>query len=199
MARVVLLLRGVNVGGVTVRSVDLRALLADAGLGEVRTVLASGNAIVDATERHGEFDIFVKSQISFGRTRQFAWFWLYNITRKNPDGVPHLMLAIDHPVDSAHVRNVEQISRQRRSHQIVIRSVDDANSEWLAELIGLARHYGAGCRSRILKSCSRADPRRRIAAEELDQGSPCIASSMPGRGSRGAVLPFLADLVNCRR
>lgn len=50
MARVVLLLRGVNVGGVTVRSVDLRALLADAGLGEVRTVLASGNAIVDATD-----------------------------------------------------------------------------------------------------------------------------------------------------
>lgn len=50
MARVVLLLRGVNVGGVTVRSADLRALLADAGLGEVRTVLASGNAIVDAAD-----------------------------------------------------------------------------------------------------------------------------------------------------
>ncbi|QCR19387.1 DUF1697 domain-containing protein [Agrococcus sp. SGAir0287] len=48
MARIVLLLRGVNVGGVTVRSADLRALLGDAGLGEVRTVLASGNAIVDA-------------------------------------------------------------------------------------------------------------------------------------------------------
>lgn len=48
MARIVLLLRGVNVGGVTVRSADLRALLADAGLGTVRTVLASGNAIVDA-------------------------------------------------------------------------------------------------------------------------------------------------------
>lgn len=50
MTRVVLLLRGVNVGGVTVRSADLRTLLADAGLGEVRTVLASGNAIVDADD-----------------------------------------------------------------------------------------------------------------------------------------------------
>ena len=49
-SRVVLLLRGVNVGGVVVRSTDLRALLADAGLGDARTVLASGNAIVDADD-----------------------------------------------------------------------------------------------------------------------------------------------------
>lgn len=45
--RVALLLRGVNVGGVTVRSADLRSVLEDAGFGDVRTVLASGNAIVD--------------------------------------------------------------------------------------------------------------------------------------------------------
>lgn len=46
--RVALLLRGVNVGGVTVRSADLRALLSEAGLGDVVTVLASGNAVVTA-------------------------------------------------------------------------------------------------------------------------------------------------------
>lgn len=46
--RWVLLLRGVNVGGVTVRSADLRACLEDAGLTRVRTVLASGNAVLDA-------------------------------------------------------------------------------------------------------------------------------------------------------
>ncbi|MGY3129116.1 uncharacterized protein (DUF1697 family) [Agrococcus sp. UYP33] len=46
--RVALLLRGVNVGGVTVRSADLRALLAEAGLDDVATVLASGNAVVTA-------------------------------------------------------------------------------------------------------------------------------------------------------
>jgi uncharacterized protein (DUF1697 family) len=48
--RIALLLRGVNVGGVTVRSADLRALLSDAGLGDVATVLASGNAVVTATD-----------------------------------------------------------------------------------------------------------------------------------------------------
>lgn len=48
MARVsVVLLRGVNVNGITVRSADLRAcLLAVDGIEEVRTVLASGNAVV---------------------------------------------------------------------------------------------------------------------------------------------------------
>lgn len=41
-----LLLRGVNVGGVTLRSADLRHRLAAAGFTAVRTVLASGNALV---------------------------------------------------------------------------------------------------------------------------------------------------------
>lgn len=48
--RIALLLRGVNVGGVTVRSADLRALLGNAGLEDVATVLASGNAVMTATD-----------------------------------------------------------------------------------------------------------------------------------------------------
>jgi uncharacterized protein (DUF1697 family) len=44
--RYVILLRGVNVGGVTVKMAELRELLESLGYGEVRTVLASGNALV---------------------------------------------------------------------------------------------------------------------------------------------------------
>lgn len=44
--RYALFLRGVNVGGVTVKSADLKACLAAAGFEDVRTVLASGNALV---------------------------------------------------------------------------------------------------------------------------------------------------------
>jgi uncharacterized protein (DUF1697 family) len=40
----VALLRGVNVGGVTIRSTELRDLLSGLGLADVRTFLASGNA-----------------------------------------------------------------------------------------------------------------------------------------------------------
>jgi uncharacterized protein (DUF1697 family) len=48
--RAVVLLRGVNVGGVRFAMADLRAALEDAGFFEVRTVLASGNVLLTATE-----------------------------------------------------------------------------------------------------------------------------------------------------
>ena len=41
----VALLRGVNVGGRTIEMAELRRCLTEAGFGEVRTVLASGNAV----------------------------------------------------------------------------------------------------------------------------------------------------------
>lgn len=44
----VALLRGVNVGGVTVRSAELGALFAELGFGSVRTVLATGNVLFSA-------------------------------------------------------------------------------------------------------------------------------------------------------
>ena len=47
--RCVALLRGVNVNGITLRSADLKKLFAgELGLGEVQTVLASGNVLFDA-------------------------------------------------------------------------------------------------------------------------------------------------------
>jgi len=47
MAKFVLFLRGVNVGGVKILMKDLAALLSDAGYSQVKTVLASGNAILE--------------------------------------------------------------------------------------------------------------------------------------------------------
>lgn len=44
--RYVILLRGVNVGGVTVKMIELRELLETLGYRDVKTVLASGNALV---------------------------------------------------------------------------------------------------------------------------------------------------------
>nr|WP_100350970.1 DUF1697 domain-containing protein [Luteimicrobium subarcticum] len=51
--RWVALLRGVNVGGVTVRSADLRACVEGLGLDDVRTVLATGNVLFSAPGGHG--------------------------------------------------------------------------------------------------------------------------------------------------
>jgi hypothetical protein len=92
-------------------------------------------------EEAGPSTMTVQTQISFGNDRKFAWFWLYNITKKDPNGVLHLMLAIDEPVDSSHVRNVEQISKARWNHQIVLRTVADAESAWLRDLVERAYRY----------------------------------------------------------
>lgn len=48
MTDYVALLRGVNVGGITVRSADLRSVFEGLGFGGVRTVLASGNVAFTA-------------------------------------------------------------------------------------------------------------------------------------------------------
>ncbi|HLR28550.1 MAG TPA: DUF1697 domain-containing protein [Ruania sp.] len=47
MASYVVLLRGVNVGGLTIRMADLRRRLTEGGFAGARTVLASGNVLVE--------------------------------------------------------------------------------------------------------------------------------------------------------
>jgi uncharacterized protein (DUF1697 family) len=64
----VILLRGVNVGGVTVKMAELRALLEERGYAEVRTVLASGNALVtsDAPAASVKADVEAALRERFG-------------------------------------------------------------------------------------------------------------------------------------
>lgn len=111
-----------------------------AGKPESREVF---DAIAARIEEQGPHEIEVKSQISFAVNRKFAWFWLYNVTQVNPDGVPHLMLAIDRKVDHPGVRHTAQVGKSRWNHQIVVRSTEDATSEWLGDLIGEAYTFGA--------------------------------------------------------
>lgn len=48
MTRYAAFLRGVNVGGVTLKMADVRRVLEDAGFAAVRTILASGNIVLDS-------------------------------------------------------------------------------------------------------------------------------------------------------
>jgi uncharacterized protein (DUF1697 family) len=48
MTRFVAFLRGVNVGGVTLKMADVAAALEDAGFSSVKTILASGNVLLDS-------------------------------------------------------------------------------------------------------------------------------------------------------
>ncbi|MGH3650045.1 MAG: DUF5655 domain-containing protein [Acidimicrobiia bacterium] len=95
-------------------------------------------------ERQGPSTVEVKSQISFAVNRKFAWFWLYNVTQQNPSGVLHVQLALHHRVDEPRVRDISQTGRNRWNHQVVIRTLDDARSVWLGDLLEQAYAYGGG-------------------------------------------------------
>jgi uncharacterized protein (DUF1697 family) len=71
MARHVLLLRGINLGAVRrVPMAELRALLSDAGYGEVATHLLSGNVVLDSPASPAKLESAVAALISdhFGFT-----------------------------------------------------------------------------------------------------------------------------------
>lgn len=48
MTRYAAFLRGVNVGGVNMKMADVAAVLTDAGFADVKTILASGNVLLDS-------------------------------------------------------------------------------------------------------------------------------------------------------
>lgn len=94
MTRFVALLRGVNVGGITIKSVDLAAVFRDLGFDNVRTVLASGNVVFDAPDAASSADAAtLKSRIESALRTRFnyeAWIVLESLDRVQQivDGFP---------------------------------------------------------------------------------------------------------------
>ncbi|WP_157006043.1 DUF1697 domain-containing protein [Agromyces laixinhei] len=91
MTAYIALLRGVNVGGITVRSAELQTLFEDLGFDEVRTVLASGN-VVFRSEAH-ETSAALKARIEQGLRDRFRYdAWIVLVTRdeleRAVDGFP---------------------------------------------------------------------------------------------------------------
>jgi uncharacterized protein (DUF1697 family) len=79
MSRYIALLRGVNVGGITIKSVDLRAVFEDLGFDEVRTVLASGNVVFESAKR--ESRTAMKRRIEHGLRDRFGYdAWIVLVT-----------------------------------------------------------------------------------------------------------------------
>lgn len=75
--RYVILLRGVNVGGVTVKMAELRELLEGLGYDEVKTVLASGNALVTSAASASR----VKTEVEAALRKRFGYAaWVQVLT-----------------------------------------------------------------------------------------------------------------------
>ncbi|MEW1958158.1 DUF1697 domain-containing protein [Kineococcus sp. NPDC059986] len=77
----VVLLRGVNVGGVTVRSAPLSACLQEAGFTGVRSVLASGNVVLEAQDGSAR-DVQVRAEAALRATFGYdAWVVVLTLQR----------------------------------------------------------------------------------------------------------------------
>ncbi|MER1996817.1 MAG: DUF1697 domain-containing protein [Arthrobacter sp.] len=97
LSRYAVLLRGVNVGGITVKMADLRATLERAGLQDVRTLLASGNAVVSSSQDGAEVKETVEQALraDFGYN---AWVIVLRVER-----VAELAAAVPYPVGDPEV------------------------------------------------------------------------------------------------
>lgn len=85
MTRWVALLRGVNVGGVTIRSAELGDVFRQLGFGDVRTVLASGNVVFSD---EAAAPAALKNHIETALRERFRYdAWILLVTREQLDSV----------------------------------------------------------------------------------------------------------------
>lgn len=97
MTRYALFLRGVNVGGVTLKMADVRTALTEAGFERVTTVLASGNVLVDhdddATGVRARAEAALRSRFGYD-----AWVLVYDLAtvRAVSDAYPFAREVADH-------------------------------------------------------------------------------------------------------
>jgi len=71
-------LRGVNVGGINLKMADVAAALTDAGFANVRTVLASGNVLLDSPD--GAAGVRTKAEAALRAGFDYdAWVLVYDV------------------------------------------------------------------------------------------------------------------------
>ncbi|ABY23529.1 conserved hypothetical protein [Renibacterium salmoninarum ATCC 33209] len=88
-------LRGVNVGGVTIKSADLKACLAALPVSGVKKLLASGNVVLQASLTAGELKYAVETAL---RERFGYEAWVVVLTGSR---IGELIPACPYPADSA--------------------------------------------------------------------------------------------------
>ena len=89
MTRYAAFLRGINVGGVNLKMTDVATALSDAGFDNVRTILASGNVVLDAAGSAAS--VRKKAEVALREAFGYdAWVLVYPLetVRAIADGFP---------------------------------------------------------------------------------------------------------------
>lgn len=90
MIRYAAFLRGVNVGGVNLKMADVAAALSEAGFANVRTILATGNVLLESRSAAGA--VRTKAETTLRRRFGYdAWVLVYDLdtVRAIVDGYPY--------------------------------------------------------------------------------------------------------------
>jgi uncharacterized protein (DUF1697 family) len=89
MARFAALLRGVNVGGITIKSAELAELFRSLGFSAVRTVLASGNVLFETDAPTGSSGVVaLKARIEAGLRERFGYdAWIVLVEHPELEGI----------------------------------------------------------------------------------------------------------------
>lgn len=99
------------------------------------------DAIADYIHSLGAVTTEVKAQTSFSVKRKFLWCWAYEETA---DGTLYLMVRLDQERTDEHFHDVSQISKNRWNHNVVVKSLDTAESAWLRDLIRAGYEFAQG-------------------------------------------------------
>lgn len=116
-------LRGVNVAGITIRMADLRTALADLPVTGVKTLLASGNAVMATDLDRG----VLKERVEEALRRTFGYdAWVVVLTRAE---VESLVDGCPYPPDNADVHSYVTLSSDPDALDELWQATADAGTE----------------------------------------------------------------------
>lgn len=114
------------------------------------------NVVADFIESLGDVTVEVmKTQVSFGSDRKFAWVWLPQIwIRKQPENSIVLTFSSNQRIEDPHVKQSVEPRPGRWANHAVIedeREFDDVVKGWLVEAFVRSRDEGSCARSKRTK------------------------------------------------
>ncbi|MEY8370270.1 DUF5655 domain-containing protein [Aerococcaceae bacterium 50-4] len=74
----------------------------------------------------------VKAQFTYKLKRKFLWLWVYD---KTADGTLFANVLLDHQMEAPFLHDINQVSKNRFNHNIVIKSMDTIQSQAFQDLL----------------------------------------------------------------
>lgn len=83
----------------------------------------------------------IKSQCTYKLKRKFLWLWVYD---KTADGTLFMNILLDKKMDAPFLHDINQVSKNRFNHNIVIKSMDTIQSQAFQELLQESYEFAQG-------------------------------------------------------